>query len=254
MARAVDEEAAASAAATTTGSKNGKSGAGRFMVASAVGTALIEGLGAVDAKLVRPELRASMEAMVGKIAAGDAEKGPVVADGLRTFRTQFERLKKGMHLLVPHFGEVGPTDKEGERGEDELIRLELAAASGRRLGAAEWRRQREIEEQLEVAADVADATERDRRQRDRELNIAGGDTAAAAAAAAVARSGNRGASRPPSLRSLFVAKDEDDSDAPGGGGDATALFKFDAVPRGGAAAARAEASARAAAERRRARG
>ena len=37
---------------------------GRFMVPTALGVALIGGLGAVDTQLVRPELRASMEALV----------------------------------------------------------------------------------------------------------------------------------------------------------------------------------------------
>ena len=51
---------------------------------------------------VRPELRAGMEAMVSKIASGGAERGAVVASGLATFKEQFERLRRCMHLMVPH--------------------------------------------------------------------------------------------------------------------------------------------------------
>ena len=59
------------------------------------------------------------------------------------------------------------TPRIGEGGQDELIRLEALAGHGQ-LSLADWKRARTIEEQLEVAADVADATERERRQRDRE--------------------------------------------------------------------------------------
>eukprot|EP00966_Prymnesium_polylepis_P041548 964389-Prymnesium_polylepis.1 len=134
------------------GGKGSEAGAGggRFMAATPVGMALVEGLGAVDAKLVRPELRASMEQMVAKIACGEAQKSAVVSEGLSTFKQQFERLKKSMHLFVPHFGELGALslDREGEGGEDELIRIELLAQAGKQ-SAAEWKRARDIEERLE---------------------------------------------------------------------------------------------------------
>ena len=114
------------------------------MVPSGVGLAFVQGLGAVDSQLVRPELRASMEALVARIACGEAQKGEVVSGGLETFRQQFDKLRRAMHLLVPFFGDLGQTDKEGEGGQDELIRLELAAASGKQTacGAADgtlWR-------------------------------------------------------------------------------------------------------------------
>ena len=153
--------------------RGGKGGAsdsgtgGRFMVPTALGVALIGGLGAVATQLVRPELRASMEALVARIACGEAKKLDVVSSGLASFKQQFEKLKRSMHLLVPFFGDLRPTDAEGEGGQDELIRLEALAGHGQ-LSLADWKRARTIEEQLEVAADVADATERERRQRDRE--------------------------------------------------------------------------------------
>ena len=114
------------------------------MSATAVGRALVEGLGAVDSKLVRPELRASMEEIVAKVARGEAQKSAVVREGLATFQAQFERLKKSMHMMVPHFGELGVLrlEKEGEGGQDELIRLELLAQAGKQ-SAAEWKRARD---------------------------------------------------------------------------------------------------------------
>ena len=182
-------------------------GGGRFMVPSAVGLALVDGLGAVDPQLVRPELRASMEAMVARIACGEAQRTEVVSKGLAAFKSQFEKLKRGMHLLEPHFGELGRTDREGEGGQDELIRLEVAAQAGKQT-LSDWKRARAIEEQLEVAADVADATERERRQRDRE-EAGGGATVDEAQKL---------------LRSLFTANTSEEEEAIGAGESAAAAL------------------------------
>ena len=207
-------------------------GGGRFMSATAVGMALVEGLGAVDTKLVRPELRASMEQMVAKVASGEALKTVVVKEGLGTFKQQFERLKKSMHLLVPHFGELGDLclDKEGEGGQDELIRLELLAQAGQQL-AAEWKRARDVEMMLEVQADVADATERVRRHRDRDEAIDRKEGASAGGADGSSLSAPPLSEAERLLRSLFTPAsdgDEDEDDATSGS-RARELFEIDAA-------------------------
>ena len=155
-------------------SSSDSGGGGRFMSATPLGIALVEGLGSVDSALVRPELRSGMEAMVAMVASGEAQKGAVVSQGLRTFRSKLERLKRHLHLLEPHWGELGALslNTAGE-GEDELIQLELLAQAGRQ-SAADWKRARDIEARLEVQADVADATERDRRYKDRREQAAAG--------------------------------------------------------------------------------
>ena len=217
----------------------GGGGGGRFMVPSDIGLALVRGLGAVDAQLVRPELRGSMEALVTRIASGLAQKGEVVSGGLATFRQQFDKLRRSMHLLVPYFGELGQTDREGEGGEDELIRLELIAASGKQT-LAEWKRARDLEEQLEVAADVADASERERRHRDRELSSAiegagasgsgGGATAAVSEVTVVDEAQSL-------LRALFTpSRDAADEEMHTVEESAAALFERTAVAAAAAAA------------------
>ena len=86
---------------------------------------------------------------MASIADGEAEKVAVVKESLDAFCAQFDALRANLHKLVPHFGELQQVNAEGERGEDELIRLETIAAT-RLLSKDEWKRQRDLEEILEV--------------------------------------------------------------------------------------------------------
>ena len=64
--------------------------AGRFMVPTPLGIALVQAFDRCDDSLVRPELRASMEQQVAQIAAGADRKDVVLERNLRVFRDKYE--------------------------------------------------------------------------------------------------------------------------------------------------------------------
>lgn len=65
--------------------------AGRFMVPTPLGIALVQAFDRCDDSLVRPELRASMEQQVAQIAAGADRKDIVLERNLRVFVNKYER-------------------------------------------------------------------------------------------------------------------------------------------------------------------
>jgi hypothetical protein len=73
------------------------------MVPTVLGTRLVEAFLLLDASLVRPALRASMEAQVASIADGKAEAHVVLAENLDLFRNKFRafqsRFDKAFHLF-----------------------------------------------------------------------------------------------------------------------------------------------------------
>ncbi len=64
-------------------------GIGRFMVPTSLGIALVQAFDRCDASLVRPELRASMEQQVARIAVGEDRKDIVLERNLRVFHDKY---------------------------------------------------------------------------------------------------------------------------------------------------------------------
>jgi hypothetical protein len=65
-------------------------GTGRFMVPTSLGIALVQAFDRCDDSLVRPELRASMEQQVARIAAGEDRKDIVLERNLHVFHDKYE--------------------------------------------------------------------------------------------------------------------------------------------------------------------
>jgi len=90
-------------------------GRGRTLVPSTLGTVLVHGYRKIDASLVAPNLRATIEHFCDLIARGEADKNDVVAHSLRNFEAKFhyfcQQIGKMDELMEASFSPLAQTGK-----------------------------------------------------------------------------------------------------------------------------------------------